>query len=180
MPRRFRPAVHGVMLRCSDHSKIFRIFSLHSGNESNSHPSCKKWIFAVGFLAASPARIAENINVRRPEVEALHDVATPGAHGLVMLGARFCADYDCHVVDQSGIESCGESNRFGEYGRSPGSGHSMESLIPPVIRGYLQPRYGARLVYKLRRFFLERHSRDKVIDAFTQRQRRIEVRWSAG
>ena len=32
-------------------------------------------IFAVGFLAAAPARIAKDVDVGRPEIEALEDLA---------------------------------------------------------------------------------------------------------
>src|ERR1022692_4222695 len=85
VPRRFRPAVHGKMLRRRDHAKILRVIALQSGDKSYAHPTRDKWILAVGFLPAPPARIAEDIDVRRPEVQALHDVAVSSARRLVML-----------------------------------------------------------------------------------------------
>ena len=174
--RRFRPAVYCEMFGRGDHSKIFRVVSLHSGNKGDSHPSGKKWIFTVGFLAAAPAGIAENIYVRRPEIQAFHDVATAGAHRLVMLGARFCTDYDRHFVNQRRIKSRGESDRFREHGGGSGIGDAVKSFAPPVVARHLQPRNGSCLVYQLRSFFFKRHSRHQIVHSFIQRQRGIEVR----
>src|ERR1700733_4837204 len=175
MARRFRPAVYGVMLGRGNHPKIFWVVTLHSGNESDSHSSSKKWIFAVGFLTAAPAGIPENVNVRRPEIQALHDVATSGAHRMVMLCARFRADYDCHVVDQRRIKACGESNRFREDGSSSGIGNSMKSFTPPVVAWDLQARDGSCLVYELRSLFFKRHSRHQIVHSLAEEQRWIEV-----
>src|SRR6266568_1612236 len=53
--RRLRAAVHGKMLGRRNHAVIFRIVSLHSRNKRDAHLRSEEWIFAVGFLAASPA-----------------------------------------------------------------------------------------------------------------------------
>ena len=102
--RRLRAAVHGEMFRSRDHPVILRVVTLQSGDESHSHAAGKVRIFAVGFLAASPARVAEDVDIRRPEVEPFHDVAASGFDRLIMLGARFGTDDDRHLVNQRLIE----------------------------------------------------------------------------
>ena len=51
-------------------------------------------IFAVSFLAAAPARVAENVDVGRPERQASppFGVAVMRGNVVVMLGAAFDAD----------------------------------------------------------------------------------------
>src|SRR5437870_294709 len=65
----FWAAVHSKMLGRRNHAVIFRIVSLHSRNKCHAHLCCEEWIFAVGFLAASPARVTKNIDVGGPEIE---------------------------------------------------------------------------------------------------------------
>src|SRR6266700_7148583 len=95
-----RAAVHSEMLGRRNHAVIFRIVSLHSRNKRHAHLCCEEWIFAVGFLAASPTRVTKNVDVGGPEIEALEDVAMPSAHGLRVLDASFDTDVDCHLVNR--------------------------------------------------------------------------------
>ena len=54
---------------------VLRIVSLHAGHESYTHARRQKGVFPVRFLAAAPARIAEDVDVRRPEIETPEDDA---------------------------------------------------------------------------------------------------------
>src|SRR5438445_41290 len=67
--RGLRPAVNGEMLRRRDNSKVVRIVSLHSGDERYSQPPAQERIFSIRLLSAAPARIAEDIDVGRPEIQ---------------------------------------------------------------------------------------------------------------
>ena len=71
--RRLRPAVHGIVLRCRNGQVVLRIVALQSGHVGNAHAAGEEGIFAVGFLTAAPARIAKDVQIRRPEIEASHD-----------------------------------------------------------------------------------------------------------
>ena len=79
-----------------------------------AHAAGEERIFAVSFLAAAPARVAEDVDVGRPEVEALEDVAMAGADGLHVMDAAFGADGDGHLVDRGGVEGGGEADGLGE------------------------------------------------------------------
>ena len=74
MARGLGAAVHGEVLGRGDDAVVLRIVALHAGDEGDAHARGEERIFAVGFLAAAPARIAEDVDVGRPEVEALEDV----------------------------------------------------------------------------------------------------------
>src|ERR1700691_2352362 len=137
------------MFGCRNHSEIFRVFSLHSGDESDSHPSSKIWIFAIGFLTTSPAWIPEYVNVRRPEIQAFHNVAAPGKDGLVVFRPGLCAYHNCHFVDQRSIKGGSESNRLRKNSGSSGISNSVQGFAPPVVRGHLQPRDGSSLAHQL-------------------------------
>ena len=74
MALRFRPGVNGVVLRSRDDFQILRIVTLQSFDECDTEPAGEVRIFAVGFLSASPARVAKDIDVWRPEGETVKPV----------------------------------------------------------------------------------------------------------
>ena len=57
-------AVDGVVLGSGDNAEVFRIVALHSGHEGDAHAGSQKRIFAVRFLAASPAGITKDVDIR--------------------------------------------------------------------------------------------------------------------
>src|SRR5437667_12883761 len=81
------------MLRRSDHFEVFWIASLQAFDEFDSEPCGQIRIFAIGFLAAAPTRIAKDVNVRAPEGQALVTRMLILTNELVMLGARLGRDY---------------------------------------------------------------------------------------
>jgi hypothetical protein len=66
--RRLRSAVHCVMLRRSDGEVVLGVLALQTGYVSNTHAARKKRILAIGLLPAAPTGIAEDVQIRRPEV----------------------------------------------------------------------------------------------------------------
>src|SRR6185503_3603880 len=71
VPQRFRPAVHRVMLARGHRAKMLEIVALYSSDESNTHAAGQEWIFSVGLLSPSPARITEDVDVWRPEGQSI-------------------------------------------------------------------------------------------------------------
>src|SRR2546430_3085171 len=119
------------MLRGRDHAIVLGIIALKSGDKRNSHSSGKKRILPVGFLPASPARIAEDIDVGGPEIQSLHDVAPARTYSLVVLGSGFRADHHGHLVDQRSIKGCGQSNWLRKHGSCSSIRDSVQGLAPP-------------------------------------------------
>ena len=70
---RLRSAVHGEVLRRGNREVVLRIVALQSGHVGNTHAAGEERIFAVGLLPAAPARIAEDVQIGRPEIQASHD-----------------------------------------------------------------------------------------------------------
>ncbi len=73
-----RPAVDGIMLGRGDGLEEIRIVPLQALDERDAQAAGEVGVFAVGLLAAAPARIAENVDVGRPEIQ-------PGVDGAVVV-----------------------------------------------------------------------------------------------
>src|SRR6185437_8733411 len=52
------------------HGEVVGVGALHACDEGDGHAACEEWVFTIGFLAAAPARVAEDVNVGCPEGEA--------------------------------------------------------------------------------------------------------------
>src|SRR5215469_17213580 len=71
----FGPAVDGVVLAGGDSFGMLGIGTLYTRDECVAHSGGEEWVLAVGLLAAAPARIAEDVDVRRPEGQSVEDAA---------------------------------------------------------------------------------------------------------
>src|SRR5215472_6024358 len=92
MAQRFWAAVNGKMLRSGNDLQVFRIVALQAGDESNTDATGEKGVFAVGFLAASPAWVAKDVDVGRPKGEAKIAARISMLDSVVVFGARFGRD----------------------------------------------------------------------------------------
>src|SRR5579863_5005070 len=127
------------------HSIIFRVIPLHSGDEGDAHAGGEEGIFAVGFLAASPAGVAEDVDVGSPEIEA--DAGeTAMADVFMMLGAGFGADDDGHVVNERRVEGCTEADGLWENGGDIPC-DAVQGFAPPVVGGDFQAWDGGGQVH---------------------------------
>ena len=80
------------MLRRRNGQVVLRIVALQSGHVGDAHAAGEERVFAVGLLSAAPARVAEDVQVRGPEIQASHDAGVSFAHILHMLDASLDAD----------------------------------------------------------------------------------------
>lgn len=105
----FRATVHGQMLGGGVELAVrlaLRVlrcggaFALQALHEGHAHARGEEGILAVGFLAAAPARITEDIDVRRPEGQPLIARVLVLAQELMVLGARLVADRGGDLVHQ--------------------------------------------------------------------------------
>src|SRR5450631_2538308 len=104
----FRPAMYRVMFGRGYGAIIPGIVTLHTGYIGYAQARRKKWIFAVCLLSAAPTRITEDVDVWRPEIQALEDIARLAVvlqQRLSVLYTTFRTDGDGHVADQVRIES---------------------------------------------------------------------------
>ena len=163
------------MLGRGDGAVVARIVALHSGDKGHAHARGQERVFAVGLLAASPAGIAEDIEIGRPEIEALEDFAGAVFHVLRVLDAAFGADGHGHLMNGRRVEGGAQSDGFGKLGGAVAQ-HAVERLAPPVIGRHVEPRDGARLIHKLGGFLWERHAMDQVGGSLLRGQAGVKVR----
>ena len=114
----FGPAVYGVMLGGRNDAIVIRVVTLHAGDKRHPQARRKEGILSKGFLSTSRARIAKDVNVWSPEIEAFEDIAMPVTQTLDVLDSPFGADHDGHTVNCVGIKGRRQSSRTGELGRA--------------------------------------------------------------
>ena len=169
--------MHRKVLGSRDHAVVARIVALHALHKGHAHARGQERIFAVSLLPAAPARIAEDVHVRRPEIQPLKDLAEPAIlfHKHVVLDAGLNTDGYRHLVDRSRIERRGQCDWLGIL-RNPLRSHAVQRLAPPVVGRHVQPLNGTRLIHQLGCLLFQRHPAHKVGGALLGRQARIHIR----
>ena len=90
------------MLGARNRLHVLRIIALQAANEGDAELGGEERVFTVGFLPTAPARVAEDVDIRRIEIEpdVLATVAVVGGDVVVVLGAAFGGDGVGLLVDQ--------------------------------------------------------------------------------
>src|SRR5207247_3775954 len=117
-----------------DDFQIPGIVALQSLDKFDSEPAREVRIFAVGFLAAPPARIAKDIDVWRPEGETIKPAPIPSPLRLVILGSCLFRDDSRDTADQLRVEGRAETDGLREYCRDAES-DAVQRIVPPVVLG---------------------------------------------
>ena len=62
----FGATMHGKVLGTCHRFQVIWVVAFETAHYSRTHLGGKIWVFAVGFLTASPARVAKDIDIRSP------------------------------------------------------------------------------------------------------------------
>ena len=181
--RRLRPTVHREMLRRGHQLKVVGVVTLQPFNEFDAHAGSEKWIFAKGLHAAAPARIAKDIDVRRPEGKPRETAAIIVTNGLVVLGAALNRDDPRDPAHERGVPGGREADGLREVRRNAVARHAVQRFVPPVVGRHAQSRNGRCDIECLADLFLERHTADEVFGTDFRRKSGVEIqagRRSAG
>ena len=155
MAHRLRSAVHREVLGRRYQLKVMGIVALQSFDKFHAQTRGEKWIFAKGLHAATPPRIAKDIDVRRPEGEPREAAAIVVANGFVVLGATFDRD-DCRdAMHERGIPGGCEADGLRKIRREAVARHAVQRFVPPVVGRHTQPRNGRRDILHLAHLFFE-------------------------
>src|SRR4030095_318812 len=100
-----RARVNGVVFRSRDDFQILWIIALESFYEFDSESSSQVRVFAVSLLPASPARVAKNVDVRRPESETVKPIVVTTSLRLVVLRTSFFRDHGRDAAHKFGVNS---------------------------------------------------------------------------
>src|SRR5215475_9629775 len=103
MTLRFRSAVNRVVFWRGDYLKVTRVIALQSLHKRHAQARGKVGIFAISFLAASPARVAKDIDVRTPKSKTLIASMAVVSDKFIMLSAGFSRDHIGDLMHQLGI-----------------------------------------------------------------------------
>ena len=128
--------------------------SLEAADHGHAEASGQEGIFAVGLHAAAPARVAEYIDVRSPEGQALINLDIVFV-GLFVLDAGLVADGREYFFDQGFVKRGRHADGLREDGGGAVAGDAVQGFVPPVVLADAQARDGRRAVDDQGGFLLE-------------------------
>ena len=161
----FRAGMHGEVLGARRRLHIIPV-PLNALDEANAQTRGEIRVFAVGLLSASPARVAVDVDVGRPEGQSLIDAAVSVRGLRVELGARLGGDHVRDFLHQVFVKNRGQADGLWEHRSRACAGNAVQRLVPPVVCGDTQPFNGGRVITQLRSLLLNGHLRHKL---FSQR-----------
>ena len=156
----FGAAVDGEVLRRGDDARVGGVGPLQPLHERDAQCAGEIRVLAVRLLPAAPARIAEDVDVGRPDGEALVDAAVRGDGLRIELGARLGRDDGADLPQQIGVPGGGKADRLREDGRLAVAGEAVEAFVPPVVGGQADGGIGGRGALQLRGLLFGRHRGD--------------------
>ena len=165
-----RAAVDGVVLDACMCLVAFSVKCLHCADGSAAHNAGEVRVLAAGLLAASPPRVAEDVDVGAPEGKA--DV--PDASGSLRLpedvvvggvpgGAGFVGDGSVDLELLGLVECGGKSDGLREDGGA-GTADAVAGLGPPVVGGNAEPVDGHGSVHHQADFLLRGKEGDEILN----------------
>ena len=154
--------MHGKVLAAGRHLQVHGVVALHALHVGRSHGAREERVFTVGFHAASPSRVAEDVDVRAPEGQSCVASVVSVAARHDILRAAFGGNGIADAFHQCRIERGSEADGLRKDRGPAVSAHAVQSFVPPVVRLYAEPWDARRLVHHLRNFLFERHLGDDV------------------
>ena len=139
---------------------------LQSAHHGQPHAGSEERILAVGLLSASPARVAEDVDVGRPERKPLIALHLSGASGHHVLGASLVAGDAERAAHQCLVPRCRHAHGDGKHRGRAVARHAVQRLVPPLEGRYAQPLDGRRHVHHDFRLLLEREPLAEVAGTF--------------
>ena len=113
-------------------------------------------------MPPAPPRVAENINIGRPEGKTFVDISVSFPAKCIVFCSSLLGNYVRNPLYFSGIKHCRKRNRLRKYCRGSGSCNSMERFIPPVICRNPQSLYPRCVKFKLTGTLLYCHLKHKL------------------
>ena len=160
-----------------DRLEVLRIIPLEAADKRHAHSAGEERALTVGFMAASPARIAENVHVGGVEGQAFVDGAVAAAFGQFMIARPgLIADRPGDLLQQLRMPRRGHADALRKDRRDPGPSHAVQAFAPPVVLRDAQPLDRRREVAQLAELFVESHAREQVFHAALDRFVLIPIR----
>ena len=167
-------AVNGKVFGAGSGLEVAGIVTLQPLHHGGAKLSGKERILAEGLLTASPARIAEDVDVGRPECESLVLAAPAGRDRGVMFGAGLVGDDAGDLPDERAIPGRSEPDDLGKNGGAAAAADAMAGLAPPIVGGHAETLDRTALVKQLADLLQQRQAADEIVDA--RRARKIWIK----
>ena len=139
------------MLDGRDDLGMLQVRALQAAHEGDADAAGEERVLTIGLLAPAPARIAEDVDVGRPDGQPLVQAAIGVERLAVELRARLDRDDIADLLDQRGVPGRGHAHRLREDGRRSVARDAVQPFAPPVIGGQVQRGLGRGFVDQLRR-----------------------------
>ena len=152
----FGAGMHGIVLGAGSQLQVFTV-ALQALDERHAQTTGEVGIFAVGFMAAAPAGITEDVDVGGPVGQALIDVPVAVGGVGIVLGAAFVGDDLGNFVQRFIVEHGGHADGLREHGGGTGTGYAVEAFVPPIVGRNAQPFNGGSVIAQLAGFFFQGH-----------------------
>ena len=137
-----RSAVHGEMLDAGECLVPVVDLLLETVHAGGAHARGEVGVFAVGFHTASPARVAEDVDVRGEKADAGVVVIPAGLLVTVEFQPRFVGNHGEHILHGLVVEGGGQCRGHRIDRGETVAGHPVQRLVPPAVRRYAQPLNG--------------------------------------
>ena len=137
---------------------------------------CRKIrVFAVGLLSPSPAWVTEDVDVGRPDGDALEFVNVARLFIPLVFGTGFNACYLACTAQKRPVKSRCKPDSLREKSGDARTGKPVQALVPPVVCRHAKTLYRLGIVFQLARHFLNGHFVNKCFGSFLCRQTFIKV-----
>ena len=144
----FRAGVDGIVLRAGmglQDRGIGR--ALQAADHGHAQLAGQVRVLAVGFHSASPARVAEQVDVRGPEGNALILKDSARLPGQPVLHPGLVADGREDLVHERLVEGGGHADGLREHRGGPVAAHPVQGFVPPVVGLDVQGGHRGGLVH---------------------------------
>ena len=148
--------------------------SLESTHYGHAKLTGQEGIFTVGFHAAPPSGITEDVDVRCPEGNALGNFYLPFLPCLAEFDPPLVAYRHKHFMYKRFVEGGGHSHGLRKTGGLAIESDSVQGLAPPVVFLYSQPLYGLRVICSERCLLFQCQPRYQVPGADIGRQAPVQ------
>ena len=131
--------------------------SLKALYESNAKAGSQIRVLSIGLMASAPSGITKDVHIRSPVGQSLIDVRVAFLLKFIVFCPAFRRYGIRHTANRLLVKHGRQPDGLWKHGSGTASGHAVQTLVPPVVGRYLQPRYRGRVVAHLGGHLLHRH-----------------------
>ena len=163
-------AVHGVVLGAGRSLKVAPMVALQPPHHRHAELARQVRVLAKRLLSAAPSRVAEYVDIGRPEGEALVLSAPPRGDRRVVLGPRLVGNHARDAPHEGAIPCGAQPDHLREDGGPPVAADTVAGFVPPVVGGHAQAADRVVLMQHLVDLFLQGEPSHEIPDALIQGQ----------